>query len=121
MVCSIPQEVGQGQQYSVGGFQEGRNRRSGFLDKRIVPPGADVNQERKLGTGISDNLPQMEAAPGHHSTHRCGIGSSPHKGRRFCHGMGQHNSRLSDVHSARARHRKEDGPGDWYVRMSKCT
>ena len=120
MVCSIPQEVGQGQQYSVGGFQEGRNRRSGFLDKRIVPPDADVNQERMLGTEISDNLPQMEAAQGHHSTHGWGIGNL-HKERRFCHGMGQHNSHWSDVHSARARHRKEDGPGDWYVRMSKCT
>jgi len=89
-VCSIPQEVGQGEQDSVGGFQERRDRRSGFLDKRIVP--------------------QMQAAPGHHSTHCCGIGSSPHKGRRFCRGMGQYNSRLSDDRSARACHRKEDGP-----------
>jgi hypothetical protein len=72
-----------------------------------------------LCTEISYNLPQMDAAPGRHSTHCCGIGSSPHKGRRFCHGMGQHNSHLFDVHLARARHRKEDGPGEWYVRVGK--
>ena len=75
------------------------------------------------GTEISDNLPQMEVA-GLHSTHCRGTGPSPCNWRRFYHGMGQHNSRSADVHSARARYRYReyllvDGPGEWYVTMGR--
>jgi hypothetical protein len=75
-----------------------------------------------LGTEISDNTPQMEVPGLHDSTHCCGTGPSPRNWRRFCHGMGQHNSCLADVHSARARYHEyllEDGPGERYVRMGR--
>ena len=69
-----------------------------------------------------DNLPQIEVVS-LRSTNCRGAGPSHRNWRRYCNSMGQHNSRLVVVHSARVRYREYllgGGPEEWYVRTKRC-